>query len=61
MTRKSLDGRLQNWMRATGDSWKFNWTDLVEDNGRLYKHRTFYSVDEYLSWAREHPEASTSP
>ncbi len=61
MARKSLDGRLQNWMRTTGDSWKFNWTDLVEDNGRLYKHQTFYSVDEYLSWAREHPEASTSP
>ena len=26
-TRKSLDERLQKWMRATGDSWKFNWTD----------------------------------
>ena len=60
-TRKSLDERLQKWMRATGDSWKFNWTDLVEDKGRLYKHRTFYSVDEYLVWAREHPETLLAP
>ena len=28
----------------------------VEDRGRLYRHRTFYTVDEYLKWAREHPE-----
>lgn len=53
---KDLDARLDAWMRRTGDSYKFNWTELVEDNGRLYRHRAFYTVDEYLNWAREHPE-----
>ena len=54
--RDKLDARLQQWMQSTGDSWKFDWTDPVEDNGRLYKHRTFYSVDGYLDWAGKHPE-----
>jgi hypothetical protein len=39
-------------MKEVGDSWKFNWTALVEDAGRLYKTKTYYSVDEYL---RENP------
>lgn len=53
-----MDRRLQQWMQKTGDSWKYNWTELVEDRGRLYRHRTFYTVDEYLQWAKEHPEAN---
>ncbi len=52
-----MEGRLNRWMSRTGDSWKYNWHALVEDNGRLYKHETFYTVDEYLDWARKHPEA----
>ena len=52
----NLEGRLQAWMRKTRDAWRYDWTHPVEDNGRLYRHRTFYTVDEYLRWAREHPE-----
>lgn len=54
--RKELDRKLDDWMRRAGDSWKYNWRQLVEDNGRLYRHRTFYTVQEYLNWARRHPE-----
>lgn len=45
---KDMEARLSQWMRRTGDSWKYNWHELVEDNGRLYKNQTFYTVDEYL-------------
>src|SRR5690606_5703333 len=45
---KDMEARLNQWMRRTGDSWKYNWHELVEDNGRLYKNQTFYTVDEYL-------------
>lgn len=51
-----MERRLSAWMRRTGDSWDYNWSHLVEDRGRLYRHQTFYSVDEYLNWAKEHPE-----
>jgi arylsulfatase A-like enzyme len=51
-----LEKRLNQWMERTGDSWNYNWSHPVEDRGRLYRHRTFYTVDEYLKWAREHPE-----
>jgi arylsulfatase A-like enzyme len=53
---QDMERRLGQWMSRTGDSWKYNWKALVEDQGRLYKDRTFYTVDEYLAWAREHPE-----
>lgn len=55
---KELDRKLSEWMRRTGDSWKFNWTFPVEESGRLYRHRAFYTVEEYLNWAKEHPEAA---
>ena len=45
---KKMDSLLSTWMRKTGDSWSYNWHALVEDGGRLYKDRAFYSVDEYL-------------
>jgi arylsulfatase A-like enzyme len=48
---KDLGARLDAWMRRTGDSYKYNWTELVEDGGRLYRNRTFYTVQEYLEWA----------
>lgn len=51
-----LEARLRRWMKETGDSWSFNWSHPVEDGGRLYKHRTFYSVAEYLAYAKQHPE-----
>ena len=35
---QQLEKKLQAWMQKTGDSWKFNWKHLVEDQGRLYTH-----------------------
>ena len=31
--------------------------DPVEDEGRLYTHGTFTTVEEYVAWERQHPEA----
>jgi hypothetical protein len=47
-------------MSRTGDSWRFNWTHPVEDNGRLYKHETFYTVQEYLEWAKKNPQLDSA-
>ena len=52
-----MEDRLVAWMRKTGDSWDFNWSQPVEEKGRLYRHRAFYTVDEYLQYAAKHPEA----
>jgi len=54
--QSDMETRLANWMEQTGDSWSYNWSHPVEDKGRLYRHRTFYTVAEYLDWAKEHPE-----
>lgn len=54
--RKELEARLEKWMKATGDSWRFNSDAPVEDKGRLYRFGTFYTIDEYLKWAAEHPD-----
>jgi arylsulfatase A-like enzyme len=51
-----MEKLLAEWMERTGDSWSYNWSHLVEDKGRLYRHRAFYTVDEYLKWAADHPE-----
>lgn len=51
----AMEKRLARWMAETGDSWSYNWTHKVEDAGRLYKHKTFYSVQEYLDWAKQNP------
>jgi arylsulfatase A-like enzyme len=47
-----LENRLAEYMKSTGDSWKFNWSAPVEDGGRLYKDRMYRSVAEYLSSQR---------
>ena len=49
--RREMEARLAEWMRRTGDSWDHNWTEPVEEGGRLYRDRVFYTVDEYLKWA----------
>jgi arylsulfatase A-like enzyme len=50
---RDMEHHLDGWMRRTGDSWKNNWHELVEDKGRLYtQDQVFYSVNEYLSWAK---------
>jgi hypothetical protein len=33
----------------------------VEDAGRLYRYETFYTVSEYLDWAKKHPELDRAP
>jgi arylsulfatase A-like enzyme len=54
--RAEMERRLAAWMRRTGDSWRYDWTEKVEDRGRLYTHETFYTVADYLKWAQGHPE-----
>ncbi|MFN0122572.1 MAG: sulfatase [Blastocatellia bacterium] len=54
--RADMERRLNTWMRRTDDSWSHDWTEMVEDKGRLYARETFYTVPDYLKWAREHPE-----
>lgn len=49
--QRDMEQRLAAWMRRTGDNWSFNWTEKVEDAGRLYKTKTYFSVDEYLKEA----------
>ncbi|MBI1388724.1 MAG: sulfatase-like hydrolase/transferase [bacterium] len=51
-----MDRRLQDWMKRTGDSWTNDWKVRVEQGGALYKHKTFYTVDEYIQWAKENPD-----
>ena len=46
---KEMESRLTAWMNQTGDSWKYDWQELVEDKGRLYTGGTYYTVDEYLN------------
>ena len=46
---KEMEARLAGWMKRTGDSWQYDWHELVEDKGRLYTRGTYYSVDEYLA------------
>ncbi len=54
--QKEMERTLADWMAKTGDSWDRNWTEFVEDKGRLYRFGTFYTVDEYLTWAKEHSD-----
>jgi arylsulfatase A-like enzyme len=51
-----MEKQISRWMQRTGDSWNYNWSHPVEDKGRLYRHKTFYTVDEYLKWAAQHPD-----
>ena len=51
----SLDKELLQRMARIGDSWALDWTAPVEDGERLVNYRTFYTVQEYLAWAKEHP------
>lgn len=46
--RTDLDARLTALMQRHGDAWPFNYDEPVEEGGKLYKDRAFYSVQEYL-------------
>lgn len=50
-----MDRRLARWRRRTGDDGSADWTELVEDRGRLYNRATFYTVEEFLRWERQNP------
>ena len=54
--QRELDQRLASLMRRHGDDWRFNSSELVEEGGRLYRHATFYTLDEYRSWAKANPD-----
>ncbi len=54
--RDDLETRLAKWMKDTGDSWQFDSDVKVDDKGRLYRFQAFYTIDEYLKWAAEHPD-----
>jgi hypothetical protein len=51
----TLDRKLLDYMARVGDSWALDWTAPVEDGERLVNYRTFYSVQDYLAWAKVHP------
>jgi arylsulfatase A-like enzyme len=55
---REMENRLAAKMKETGDAWSNDWTGLAEDAGRLYRHRTFYTVGEYQEWAKANPEAA---
>jgi arylsulfatase A-like enzyme len=57
--RDEMEQRLTTWMKRTGDDWSADWTELVEDKGRLYTQGVFYTVPDYLKWLRAHP--ATTP
>ena len=54
--RARMEQKLADWMARTGDSWDLNSMEPVEDKGRLYRFGTFYTIDEYVRWAAQHPE-----
>lgn len=54
--RQRMETLLASWMKRTGDSWSYNSSALVEDEGRLYRFKTFYTIQEYQEWAAEHPD-----
>ena len=54
--RNSLEAKLSALMKANGDNWSFNSDELVEEGGRLYKHETFYTIEEYRQWVQRNPE-----
>lgn len=53
---RELDQKLAALMKKNGDAWTFNSSDLVEEGGRLYRQATFYTLDEYRAWVKEHPD-----
>ena len=52
---RQLDQQLAQLMQRHGDAWSFNSNDLVEEGGRLYRHTTFYTIEEYRRWLTANP------
>jgi arylsulfatase A-like enzyme len=58
---RDLDQQLNAWMSQVGDSWDLDWTEPLEDGGRLFTYKAFYTLPEYRDWAKKHPNlAQTS-
>jgi arylsulfatase A-like enzyme len=51
-----LDAQLAALMQKHGDAWSFNSSEFVEEGGRLYRHGTFYTLEDYRAWAKAHPD-----
>ena len=56
--RDRMEAKLAEWMKRTGDSWANDSMASVEDNGRLYRFKAFYTIREYQEWAAKHPDAA---
>lgn len=54
--RERLDNQLAALMKKNGDAWSIGSHETVEEGGKLYKHATFYTVQEYLDWAKANPD-----
>ena len=54
--RDDLEAELSRWMERTGDSWSYDWSHPIEDRGRLFRHETFYTVDDFMEWAEQNPD-----
>jgi arylsulfatase A-like enzyme len=59
--RERMETKVNAWMKRIGDSWAFNSNVPVEDEGRLYRFETFYTIREYLDWAAKHPGLAPKP
>lgn len=54
--KERLDTQLTALMEKHGDSWSYNSSEPVEEGARLYKHTTFYTLQEYRDWAKANPD-----
>jgi arylsulfatase A-like enzyme len=53
--REQMEKELAAWMERSQDSWEYTWDTPWNDRVLDYD-RTFYSFNEYLEWAAEHPD-----
>jgi arylsulfatase A-like enzyme len=53
--REKLAAQLAALMKKHGDAWSFNSNELVEEGGRLFRHATFYTLEEYRAWTQANP------
>jgi arylsulfatase A-like enzyme len=53
--REQMEKELAEWMERSEDSWDYTWDTPWNDRVLDYD-RTFYTFDEYLEWAAEHPD-----
>lgn len=50
--QEKMDLKLAALMKKNGDAWSFNSAELVEEGGRLYRSKTFYTIADYLDWSK---------